>query len=560
MPTRRIQFIFALFCLTIAGCQMKVSMNTRPADFIDSHVKQFKAVEKESTTAYWDAAVSGKSEDYDRASDLDLKMRKMHSDPEVFAYLKAKRQAGDFENPLVARQIDRLYFAFLGNQIDEELLKETVELSSEIEEKFSTFRGTVNGKEITGNEILGILKTETDNTVRKQAWVASKEVGPAIADNIIRLVKLRNKAAREAGFDNYHTMQLESGEQDVAVLDKLFAELDELTAGPFAKLKGQLDAKLAQMYGVEVSQIKPWHYHDPFFQEAPMVQEIDLDAYYKGKDIEALSAKFFDGIGLNVETILEKSDLYDRKGKNPHAFCTDIDRTKDVRILCNIKDNEYWMTVQLHELGHAVYFKYHDEQVPYLLRAPAHAFTTEAVAMLFGRLSKDALWMQEMLDLSDAEREKLEAVTGYQKRLGQLIFARWDMVMYSFEKQLYANPDQDLNSLWWDTVEKYQFVKRPEGRNQPDWAAKIHFAIAPCYYHNYLLGEMLASQLNHDMAKKIPGMKTDKGIKYVGSTGIAAYLRKNVFEPGNVHQYNEMIKNATGEYLTPKYYVDDFVK
>jgi Zn-dependent M32 family carboxypeptidase len=75
-----------------------------------------------------------------------------------------------------------------------------------------------------------------------------------------------------------------------------------------------------------------------------------------------------------------------------------------------------------------------------------------------------------------------------------------------------------------------------------------------------LLGELMASQVHHDMAKKIPGMKTDKGISYVGQKGIADYLRKNIFEPGNVYQYNEMTKKATGEYLSPKYFVEDFVK
>ena len=37
-------------------------------------------------------------------------------------------------------------------------------------------------------------------------------------------------------------------------------------------------------------------------------------------------------------------------------------------------------------------------------------------------------------------------------------------------------------------------LKKPEGRNMPDWATKIHVALYPCYYHNYLLGELLASQ------------------------------------------------------------------
>jgi len=92
------------------------------------------------------------------------------------------------------------------------------------------------------------------------------------------------------------------------------------------------------------------------------------------------------------------------------------------------------------------------------------------------------------------ERDKIKDDSFNALRLQQIVFSRWAQVMYRFEKSMYENPDQDLNKLWWDTVEKYQMITKPEGRNMPDWASKIHIALYPCYYHNYLLGEMLASQ------------------------------------------------------------------
>ena len=48
---------------------------------------------------------------------------------EDFAYLKAVRKVGEIRDPLIARQVDRLYNGFLTNQIDERLLKETVGLA-----------------------------------------------------------------------------------------------------------------------------------------------------------------------------------------------------------------------------------------------------------------------------------------------------------------------------------------------------------------------------------------------------------------------------------------------
>ena len=543
----------------VFGCE-PITKEQQMQKFVTAHVQKIKPMDKETSLAWWDAAVSGKAEDYDKVSKLTLKIRQVYSSRKDFVFLKEMRESGQIKDTVLARQLEVLYNAYLRNQIEPELLKQIVDLGTEIEKNFSIFRGTIEGKKVTDNEIKEILKKETDSSSRKLAWLASKQVGVEVAEDIIRLVKLRNKAARKLGFDNYHTMSLTTGEQNVEELDRIFNELYELTNEPFAALKADLDRMLAAKCGIAITELMPWHYHDPFFQETPMVYELDLDAYYKDKDIKELGASFYDGIGLGVESVLANSDLYEREGKNPHAFSTDIDKEGDVRILCNLKNNETWMETLLHELGHAVYDKYKDPQVPYLLREPAHAFTTEAIAMFFGRLSRNPAWMQQMLKLSDEQKAEIEKVSGKYMQLKQLIFARWDLVMYNFEKQLYANPEQDLNSLWWQMVSKYQLVNKPQGRNEPDWAAKIHFAVAPCYYHNYMLGELFASQLHNHIVQNILKLESDENVSYVGQSKAGDFLAEKVFEAGNLYHWNEMIERATGEPLTPKYFVTQFVR
>jgi peptidyl-dipeptidase A len=529
-------------------------------NFISAHVEKIKPMEKETNLAYWNAANSGKAEDYEKVGRLMLELRQVYSDPCDFAFLKEAKACGQVKSPELARQLDVLYNAYLENQIEPDLLKRIVDLSTEIEKKFSTFRGTIQGQKVTDNQIKEILKTEVDSDKRKQAWLASKQVGSAVAGDLIRLVKLRNQAAKKLGFDNFHILSLTTAEQDVKELDRIFNELYELTNEPYAKLKAELDNILASKYGITAAEIMPWHYHDPFFQETPLVYELNLDVYYKDKDVKELAVRFYDGIGLSVDSILANSDLYEREGKNPHAFSTDIDRRGDVRILCNLRDNESWMETILHELGHALYDKHHGDDVPYILREPAHTFTTEAIAMFFGRLSRNPAWMQQMLNLTDAQRAEIEKVSGKYAQLKQLIFVRWAMVMYDFEKQLYAKPDQDLNLLWWDIVEKYQLVKSPPGRDEPDWAAKIHFTIAPCYYHNYVLGELLASQLHNHIVYKILKLKSDENVSYVAQKKVGEFINSKIFEPAASYYWNDMIARATGEHLTPKYFVQQFVK
>jgi len=542
-----------------SGCTQLNPEEKQLQQFLTDHLAQVEPLQKQSSLAWWAAATSGKAEAYDQQSKLELQIRQVYSNADEYAYLDQLKKSGQVKDLLLARQLHQLHRAYLANQMDKDLMKQMVELDTEIQKKFSTFRGEIDGKKVSDNDIREILKTETDSVKRQKAWQAAKQVAPAVAADVIRIVKLRNQVARKLGFDNYHTFSLTLSEMDPKELDAIFAELDQLTRVPFARVKADADRRLAKRYNIRPDQMMPWHYHDPFFQESPQIYDLDLDRYYKNQDVKKLSRRFYAGIGLPVDAVLARSDLYEREGKNPHAFCTDIDRQGDVRILCNLKNNQQWMDTILHELGHAVYDFYHDPEVPYLLREPAHAFSTEAVAMFFGRLSRNACWMQQMMNLTDARRAEIETVSRNFSQLQQLVFARWTLVMYNFEKQLYADPDQDLNALWWQMVEKYQLVKKPAGRNTPDWAAKIHFAAAPCYYHNYMLGELLASQLHHHIVHEVLKQDSLQTVSYVNQPKAGKFLRQTIFADGNVYPWNEMIKRATGETLSPKYFADEFV-
>ncbi len=337
----------------------------------------------------------------------------------------------------------------------------------------------------------------------------------------------------------------------------LFDHLDKLTREPFRRAKADTDAKLGKNCGISVDELRPWHYHDPFFQESPAVYDTDLDVVYAGVDILKLCKDYYAGIGLPIEDVIARSDLYEKPGKSPHAFCTDIDREGDVRVLANIVPNEYWMSTMLHELGHSVYSsKNIPRTMPYVLRTEAHILTTEGVAMMFERPAKSADWLQ-MMGVNVSDPKGFNETGEKMLRNQLLIFSRWCQVMLRFEKELYANPHQDLNKLWWDLVEKYQLVKRPEGRNAPDYASKIHIVVAPAYYHNYMMGQLFASQVHHTIARKVLKADPDTAL-YVGHTAVGEFMKKRVFAPGKTMPWNALTKFATGEELNAKAFAADF--
>jgi peptidyl-dipeptidase A len=317
---------------------------------------------------------------------------------------------------------------------------------------------------------------------------------------------------------------------------------------------------LAKNCSVLVDELRPWHYHDPFFQETPAVFAADIDGPYAKADILKICREFYAGIGLPIDRVLEKSDLYEKPGKSPHAFCTDINRAGDVRVLGNIVPNAYWASTMLHELGHSVYSTNNDDipsTLPYVLRLEAHILTTEGVAMMFERLGKRRTFLEKM-GVSIDDPKKFDETGAKMLRYQLLIFSRWCQVMLRFEKGMYENPSQDLNKLWWDLVEKYQMVKRPEGRNAPDYASKIHIVSAPVYYHNYMMGELFASQLHHAIARDVYSESNPEVVIYVGNKKVGEFMKKRVFEPGRTLSWNALTKHATGEELSPKAFAADF--
>lgn len=537
----------------------KEKMEQDLRDFIALHEAAVVDLSAESARAYYSAALSGKEEDYQKYATLSLQESKIYANKESFEKIKKIKDSGLVSDTVLKRQMDVLYNLYQGNQMDEKVLEALIQLSTSIENRFSTFRVVLDGKEVGDNDVDELLRTSKDSKVLEQAWTESKKIGPLVAEDVIKLVKMRNEAARSMGYDNYHQMSLKLSDQDPEEVARLFDELDSLTRGTYAGLKSEIDSFLSARLGVPVGELMPWHYQNRFFQEAPAIYNVNLDAYYAGKDLNELTRLYYEGLGLPVDEILANSDMFEKPGKNQHAFCINIDRKKDVRVLCNVRPNAYWMNTNLHEFGHAVYDRYLGEGLPFSLKTPAHIFTTEAIAMIFGRMASNPYWMEQMGLISAEERDRIYQESFNMLRLEQLVFSRWSQVMFRFENAMYENPDQDLNNLWWDIVEKYQMVKKPENRNMPDWATKIHIATSPCYYHNYLMGELLASQLQHYMSTEI--MKTDQVNQqcFVNQKAVGSFLLEKVFRPGALYQWNEMIEKATGEKLTAKHYAAQFV-
>ncbi len=73
-------------------------------------------------------------------------------------------------------------------------------------------------------------------------------------------------------------------------------------------------------------------------------------------------------------------------------------------------------------------------------------------------------------------------------------------------------------------------------------------ALYPVYYHNYELGYLVAAQLLHHLRTAAGGL--------VNQPAAGRWLVDNFFWPGNREPWSRHILAATGEPLTPRYFVE----
>lgn len=534
-------------------------MDPAVQDFLDHHVSELEPRYHATTHTLWEARTRSSPDAADAAARAESEYRELYTDSgDAARVTEWLRTSNGSLTPVQRRSLELLRHAYLENAVSKDELQDLVRKSEAISTEFINWRGTVDGQPVSSNDILTILAESRDEGERLQAWEASKSIGPRVAEPLRDLVRHRNRVARRLGFRDHYAMALEIQEIPEDTLLELAEELRARTEEPWRRMKGDMDAGIARRLGIDVADLGPHHYDDPFAQGPPRAMGVrsHLDGLFEEVDPVALCSRYFGGIGLPVDGILARSDLYERPGKDQHAFCIDMDRGGDVRVLCNVRPDERWAGIMLHELGHGVYELGYPPDLPFLLRRPAHILATEAVAQFFGRLTRDAGWLRAMLDLSPEEGADLDGPLRLERSRAMLLFARWCLVMIHFERALYADPDRpDLNVLWWGLVQDLQGISPPahvEARE--DWATKNHLSMAPVYYHNYILGEMLASQLDRRIRTSIlrPGQPP------VAEAPIGRFLSEEMFAPGGLPHWTELTRRTTGSPLRPDAFLADF--
>lgn len=429
---------------------------------------------------------------------------------------------------------------------------------------------TKNGeRKVSTNDIDDILVNSTDIRERLAAWTASKEVGKTLKSGLIDLQYLRNRVAREMGYNSFFALQVAdygmTTTEMMELMNRLVRELRPL----YAELHTWARYELAKRYNQPVPDKLPAHWlPNRWGQNWPnIIKAVNLDDLFKDKSPEWIvrqSEEFYVGLGFPplMQNFWEKSDLYpvpaggERK-KNNHASAWHMDLQDDYRSLMSVKPNSDWFGTTHHELGHIYYYiEYARPEVPLLLREGANRSYHEGIGDLMDLASSQRAYLEELGLLgSDVQIDQVQWLLNDALSSSSIVFIPWSAgTMSHFEHDLYElnlSPEE-YNSRWWKYVEKFQGIVPPaqRGGEYCDAATKTHINDDAAQYYDYALSCILKFQLHDYIARNI--LRQDpQNCNYHNNKQVGEFL-KGIMRPGASRDWRIVLKEKTGEGLSAR--------
>ncbi|MGH3086032.1 MAG: M2 family metallopeptidase, partial [Rubrobacteraceae bacterium] len=212
-------------------------MTAEARAFLSKYEDLVSPKEKSLAEAWWRLATTGSEEAQREMVEAGKAYNEVFSDRADFEKIRDWHERRDEFEPVLRRQVEVLYRTFAGSQGSRETLARIEELEAKANAIHSNHRSVVGGEEVGENEIREILRSSTDEALRREAWEASKTVGREVEPVVRELARLRNEVAREQGYDNHYLRSLDLQEIDPAELDLLMSDLKAATDGPFKELK-----------------------------------------------------------------------------------------------------------------------------------------------------------------------------------------------------------------------------------------------------------------------------------------------------------------------------------
>lgn len=566
---RSVLFLIAL-SIVFQGClDEKKQAEMIFQHYLDQKTGIIRNYTKESSLAMWNVSVSGSESDYKKLIDIELAFsksnrtapgtfnpekfstitRNVFTSEEDFELLTKLKRSGLITDTLLSRQLIYLYHVFTGSQIESDKYKKLLESGTKLTYWSSSLEYYLDGKVYKYPQLDSMRNSTTSSSDLEKIAKAYQEGAKKIAPEIIQLVKGRNEIARILGFTDYYHVKFEESDESPEGIKQLLNEIEKDTRDRYLEAKRVIDKKLAKAYGIKVDELRPWHYKDDKVSYLPQKFTAKLDSLLMPVDPVDRVTRFFSGIGLNIQPVIDKSEL--RNGSTNAMI--NIDFRNDVRLVGRITNSFDGLTKMMHLAGHGAHYSNISDKIPYLLQGPS-LIIAEGIARYFENLAYDPEWLAEQVKADEKTRKEIDLIMQHFREVDQLFRIRKQLVVADFEREIYSNPDQNLDSLWRELNIKYLDIHYPEEKGACHWATNKYFTSLSCHIQNYILADVVAAQLKHAIEKNV--LKEGK-MSLQNNVEVGEYLIRKLFADGDLYPWEKLIVKATGEPISPLYFANE---
>jgi peptidyl-dipeptidase A len=435
------------------------------------------------------------------------------------------------DKPL-ARRLELWHRVFMGGTIyaDSSIARR----ENALQQTITNFAFTFNGSSITRAKVSTQMRQEKKESRRHALWSVTSQLSAATAGDLLSLVKSRNERARHLGFPNYYSLTLHLNAIDEEWLLKTLDFLEEQTHELYE------DFITASSKKLHIKKFGPWDF-DYALREAVALP----DKYFPSDSVFNAIHEFEKGIGLNVDSLPIKESVKDIPYGGLNLA---IDIPRDTRFMVNPMQGHRFYAVAFHEYGHALKAVHTNVEYPILKGyewvpgAQCSAYE-EGVADMHAEFTDDSLWLTTFPAVKQKLVEKYLASRG----IPGIYRLRRAMKDFFIEYEMYKNPDQNMDSLEHAMFKKYLLVDI-DSTEHHQFASSIWYASYPCYFQNYIMAGMIATQLQEALSNKF-------GIEKCINPHLAQWMIDHLYESGEKLEWNERIRNATGKSLEPGAYL-----
>jgi len=395
--------LFFAACQTGPDAAEKQRIQAEAGAFLSSYSTQFQKLYKESSEAQWASntrIVEGDDTNAKRTQAADEALAAVPGSAKNIEQARALLAHEGALTHLQKLQLESVLFRAAGGpQTVPEVVKRRIAAETAQNEKLYGFKYTLDGAEVSPNDIDGGLRDEKDLAKRRKLWESSKEVGVGLRPGLIELRELRNEVVRALGYPDYFSYMVSEYGMTTPEMADTIAKINRELRPLFTELHTWARYELAKRYDQSVPDLIPAHWlPNRWGQDWSALVDVpgfDLDSQLAAKEPEWLvrqAEDFYKSLGFEAlpQVFWEKSSLYPAPvgatwKKNNHASAWHMDLDRDVRSLMSVESNTEWYETTHHELGHIYYYLcYTNPDVPILLREGANRAYHEAMGSLMG--------------------------------------------------------------------------------------------------------------------------------------------------------------------------------